>query len=134
MRYMEQAKCYVIDIREISKGMAEKITSRSTVVRSAGLAFVLLTGIETSAFAAGNTGIDAGANELYKKIVNVGKWVIIVKGGMDTIKHVAEGDFQSAKKGFLGYLLTYALLWALPWGMDEIEKLFDQMSSKAASS
>lgn len=78
-------------------------------------------------YAYADTGIDAGAKQIYWKLINVGKWVIIVKGGIETIKSAADGDFQSVRKGFLGYGITYAVLWALPWMMDEIEKIFKGM-------
>jgi hypothetical protein len=121
---MEQAKCYVIDTRMIGKDIARKLSSQGTIVKAAGLTFVLLTALPDVSFAAG-TGIDVGAEKIYKKLLNVGKWVIIVKGGMDTIKSVADGDLPSAKKNFLGYVVTYAILWALPWALGEVDKLFE---------
>lgn len=114
---MEQSKCYVIDLHRARKQMFTK----RTMIRVAGITIVLLA-IPHTAFAA--TGIDVGAERIYRKLINVGKWVIIVKGGIDTIKSVTEGDMQAAKKNFLGYLVTYGILWALPWGMKEIENLF----------
>jgi hypothetical protein len=120
---MQRRKCYVLDLRQLRKEAARRILSRGTIVRSAGLSLVMLTGLEASAFAAG-TGIDAGANKLYIKLLGIAKWVIVFKGGLDTIKSVADGDMQSARKSFLGYLVTYGILWALPWGMNEVDKLF----------
>lgn len=114
---MEQAKCYVIDLHHIRK----QVFTKRTMIRVAGMTVVLLA-VPHSAFA--STGIDVGAEKIYRKLINVGKWVIIVKGGIDTIKSVTEGDMQAAKKNFLSYLLTYGILWALPWGMKEIETLF----------
>ena len=73
-------------------------------------------------FAAGS--LDASGNAIYKKIIGIGKWVIIIKGGIDTIQNVMGGDFDSAKKSFLGYLMVYGVLFALPWGMEQIETVF----------
>lgn len=88
----------------------------------AGSAVILLvTGADIS-FAA--SAIDAKANVLYYKILDVGKWIIIFKGGIDTIKSVGAGDFDGAKKHFFSYLLVYLLLLAFPFGMDEVDKLF----------
>lgn len=98
--------------------------------RVIGTAIILFLGFADTSFA--STGIDVGAKKLYVRLIGVGKWVIIVKGGIDTIKSVAEGDFQASKKNFLGYVLTYAILWALPWAFDEVEKLFTEMEASAA--
>lgn len=126
---MEQTKCYVIDLREMRQDAARKLISRGTVVRCAGLTIVLLAGLPDVSFAAGGSGIDAGANKIYRKLLNVGKWVIIIKGGIETIKNVSEGDFGTAKKNFLGYMITYAILWALPWGMKQIDELFSELDT-----
>lgn len=93
--------------------------------RIIGTAIILFLGVSGIAFA--DTGIDKGAKKLYTQLIGVGKWVIIIKGGIDTIKAVTEGDFQSTKTKFLGYVLTYCILWALPWAFDEVEKLFKEM-------
>ena len=70
------------------------------------------------------TGIDVGAQRMYAKIVSVGKWVIIIKGGIDCIQSALSGDFQSAKKQAFGYLMVFFIMLALPWGMNEIEAMF----------
>lgn len=93
--------------------------------RVIGMAIILFVGFESSAFA--STGIDAGAKKLYTRIIGVGKWIIIIKGGMDVIKSSLDGDFMNSKTKVLGYVLTYALLWVLPWAFDEVEKLFSDM-------
>jgi hypothetical protein len=105
---------------------------RGIAVRAAGLSLVIMAAlpeVTEAASAVSGTGIDAGANAIYRKLINVGKWVIIVKGGIETIKNAADGDFQSVKKNFLGYGVTYGILWALPWMMAEIERLFTEMES-----
>lgn len=74
-----------------------------------------------------STGIDASARNIYSKLLNVGKWIIIIKGGIDTINNSVKGDFDSAKKSFLSYLIVYLVLNALPWAMDEVDNVFRQM-------
>jgi len=71
-------------------------------------------------------GIEDGGRRIHSKIVSVGKWVIIIKGSIDTIQAVLNGDFPAAKKLFFSYLLCFAIMLGLPWGMDEIEGVFKQ--------
>lgn len=135
---MEQAKCWVVDTRQMRKDAVQALTNRGTLVKVAGITLILIAALPHETFAAGNeavatmaggTGLDVGANKIYRKLINVGKWVIIVKGGIDTIKSVAEGDTGAAKKNFLGYVITYAILWALPWALTEVEKIFSEMDT-----
>jgi hypothetical protein len=93
--------------------------------RVIGTTLILFLSLADVAFA--STGIDVGAKKLYKRIIGVGKWIIIIKGGIDTIKSGVDGDTPGIKTKLLGYSLTYASLWALPWLFDEIEKLFSEM-------
>jgi hypothetical protein len=72
-------------------------------------------------------GIEIGAEKLYEKLLSIGKWIIIFKGGFDTIKHMAGGDFDSAKKGIFSYLLVYIFLFGLPWAMDEVDMIFKDL-------
>lgn len=69
-------------------------------------------------------GIDDGGRRIHTKIVSVGKWVIVIKGSIDVIQSVLNGDFQTAKKSFFSYLLCFAVMLALPWSLDEIEGVF----------
>lgn len=73
------------------------------------------------------TGIDAGAEKIYKKLVRIGKWIIIIKGAFDTISHTVQGDFVSARKSGLSYMLVYVILLGLPWAFKQIEGLFDEV-------
>jgi hypothetical protein len=73
---------------------------------------------------AASTGIDKGAMKIYRKLINIGKWVIIIKGGLDIVGSITNQDMDSAKKRFIGYLMAYAALFALPWGMGQVEILF----------
>lgn len=86
---------------------------------------VILFGVADTAFA--STGIDEGAKRIYSKVINVGKWIIIIKAAIDTFKSVSEGDLTAAKKNFLGYVLVFAMLWALPWALGEVEKVFAEL-------
>lgn len=76
-----------------------------------------------SVFAAENS-LDVKGMTIYRKIIGLGKWVIIIKGGIDLIQTVSQGDFQSAKQHFMAYLLIYAALLALPWGLDQVDTAF----------
>jgi len=68
--------------------------------------------------------IDSSGRKLHIKLVSVGKWVIIVKGTIDAIQSVLNGDMQGAKKTFISYLLCFAIMLGLPWCLDEIEGVF----------
>lgn len=91
----------------------------------------LQVGLTASAFMFAGPGValaasslDAKGNMIYLKIVNIGKWVIIIKGAIEIIQNITSGDIQSAKKQFLGYLMVYGTLFALPWGMDQVQSVF----------
>lgn len=71
-------------------------------------------------------GIEDGGRRIYSVVVNVGKWVIIVKGTIDCVQSVLQGDFQAAKRQFFGYLLCFGIMLALPWALNEIEAVFRQ--------
>jgi len=73
------------------------------------------------------TGIDAGGKRIYGKLMELAKWVIIIKGGFDTMNNMVKGDTDSAKKAFLGYLLVYVIMLALPWSLDEVDAIFKGM-------
>lgn len=96
------------------------------VYQIAGITVILLTGFELSAFAAGSIDIEAG--KLYKELLGVGKWIIVFKGGFDTLKMIGNGDFDAAKKSFFGYLLTYLFLLGLPYGLDKVDQVFASVS------
>jgi hypothetical protein len=75
-------------------------------------------------------GIDESANKLYKKVMEIGKWVILTKGAISCTGSVMDGDFQSAKRSGIGYLVAFALLLGLPWAFDEIETVFNEMEAE----
>jgi hypothetical protein len=103
-----------------------------TAYKIAGVTVILLMsaiplgGGSVTAFA--SSGIEAGAQQLYSKLLSIGKWVIIFKGGFDIIKNMASGDFDSAKKGFISYLVVYVFLFGLPWAMNEVDGIFKELN------
>jgi hypothetical protein len=111
-------------IKEIRRNRIYKITLVS------GLTLVMIAS-GTSVFAAGTLGIEKGAYEMYKTLLMVGKWIIIVKGGIDTVNAMLQGDHAAAKRGFLTYLVVYLILNGLPWAMDQVDGLFDGLNNPA---
>lgn len=108
-------------IKRISKNVYK-------IVLITGLtAIVFLSGFDIVSAAGQTSSIDAAAAKIYEKLLVVGKWIIIIKGGIDTINNVVQGDVSGAKKNFLGYLIVYLILNGLPWAMDEVDKVFNQI-------
>jgi hypothetical protein len=102
------------------------INKYGLVYKVAGVSLILIAS-GGSALAAGSLDIEAG--KLYKELIGIGKWVIAFKGGFDTLKMIGNGDFDSAKKSFFGYLLTYLFLLGLPYGLDKLDDLFNRIST-----
>lgn len=71
--------------------------------------------------------IDASGEKLWRKLAKIAKWVIIVKGCIDVIQSILNGDVQNAKQQFLGYLLCFAIIHGLPAALDEIEGVFNDV-------
>jgi hypothetical protein len=112
--------------RHLTKyGMAYKIAGATAVILVAGGGFD---------YAFASTGIEAGAQQLYSKLLSLGKWIIIFKGGFDIIKRMTDGDFDGAKKGFLSYLIVYIFLLGLPWAMDQVDSLFNGITTPTSGS
>jgi hypothetical protein len=110
-------------------GFVYKVAGISVILLAVGGTVSATSGAAVPVFASG--GIEVGAEKLYSKLLVIGKWVIIFKGGFDIIKNLTNGDMDSAKKGFMSYLLIYLLLFGLPWVMDEIEVLFQDLKVNA---
>jgi hypothetical protein len=106
-------------------GLVYKVVGATSVILVAG------GGLD---YAFASTGIDVGAQKLYAKLLSLGKWVIIFKGGFDTIKRMTDGDFDGAKKGFLSYLIVYIFLLGLPWAMDQVDALFNGITTPTSGS
>jgi len=114
-----------------AKIVVEHINRHKVIYRIGAITLVVLLvgGLDTIAHAAAldpsTTSIDEGARKIYTKLVNVGKWVIIIKGAFDTISNTVQGDFIQARKSFLAYLLVYVVLLGLPWAFSQVEMLFE---------
>lgn len=127
-------KTQVMSINEFLNGSQSKesklkkhFEKYGTVYKIAGVTVILITtAFSGSVFA--SSGIDVEAHKLYRELIGIGKWIIVFKGGFDTLKSIGNGDFDSAKKSFFGYLLTYLFLLALPYGMDKIDHVFAHVS------
>lgn len=113
----------IINGREIQHHAKEHFKKHWKLYAQAGLiaAGTLLMGPST-AFAA--SSIDSKAYPVYWKIVGIGKWVIVIKAIIDIIQAILNGEHQAARKMFFGYLGCFAVMLALPWGMDQIEEVF----------
>jgi hypothetical protein len=106
------------------------IKKYGVVYKAAGISIILLASGGT---ALASSGIEAGAAQLYSKLLSIGKWIIIFKGGFDIIKNMASGDFDSAKKGFISYLVVYVFLFGLPWAMNEVDSIFRELNTNEIS-
>jgi hypothetical protein len=73
--------------------------------------------------------LDREAIKIYHEIVRIGKWLIIIKGGIDIIKCIGDGDFQAAKKHCFSYIMIYLLLLGLPYGMQKVDMVFDNITT-----
>jgi len=88
------------------------------------LMIVLIPMVVFGASSDAGKGIESGARRIHGTIILVGKWVIIVKGSIDCIQSVLNGEVARAKQQFFGYLLCFGIMMALPWALNEVEGLF----------
>jgi len=70
------------------------------------------------------SSLDDKGMSIYWKIVSVGKYVILGKGSVNSIQSVLDGDYEKAKHQFIGYLICFGAMLALPQALDQIEGLF----------
>jgi len=70
--------------------------------------------------------IDTGGHRIHAKLCTIGKWVIVIKGSIDTIQSILNGDFSAAKQHFWSYLMCFSVLLGLPWILDQIEGVFKE--------
>jgi hypothetical protein len=86
------------------------------------------------AFAAGGGHtdgiIDREARVIYKDLTDIGRWLIIGRGGWEIITKVLSQDVEGAKKNFIGYMIAYVLLMAFPHLMDKVDTIFDRFEVK----
>lgn len=114
-------------IRKVQRHIGQ---NKSFYISVAGYSvFFLFCGIDGSAMAA--SGIDHGMSQMYKKVLSVGKWILIIKGGIDVIQSVTTGEFEMARKRAIGYILSFLILLGLPWAFGEVERLFDDLETGA---
>ena len=73
--------------------------------------------------ALGVATIEQTSTQFYRKVLGLGRAVILIKGGLEIVQHALAGDFQQTKKTVLSYLGMYALLLLLPYGLDQIDAL-----------
>lgn len=99
------------------------------VYKVAGATVIILVAGGGFDYAFASTGIDRAGRKLYITLVNIGKWIIIFKGGVDIIKALGNGDIEHAKKSFFGHLLTYLFLLGLPFGMDKVDEIYREVTS-----
>lgn len=81
----------------------------------------------TASSSLNSSSIDAKGKMLYRKVLNVGKWLIIIKGGWEIIASTVKSDFDKVKKVMVQYLIAYGCLWLFPFVLDEIENFFNTM-------
>ncbi|MEH7381746.1 hypothetical protein V7138_14885 [Bacillus sp. JJ1533] len=99
------------------------------VYKIVGTTIIIFVGGGGFDYAFASSGIDREAKKLYYELIGIGKWLIVFKGGIDIIKSVSNGEFDSAKKHFFSYLLIYLFLLGLPYGMDKVDQVFRSMQS-----
>jgi len=73
--------------------------------------------------ALGVATIEQTSEQFYRKVLGLGRAVILIKGGLEIVQHSLAGDFQASKKTALSYFGMYALLLLLPYGLDQIDSL-----------
>lgn len=106
------------------------IEKNQLIYKAAGLSLVMLfngIGMDGTVLAADgytNGIIDKEASIIYKDLVDIGKWLIIGKGGWEVISSVLKSDFETAKKNFIGYLIAYVCLLGLPYAFDKVDTMF----------
>ena len=84
----------------------------------------ILLGIDQTVFAAGGSIDDKMTALYYGKFIGIAQIIIAGKGGFDTLAKVLRDDFEGAKKGFMQYLLAFAVLMGLPKALEYVETLF----------
>ncbi|MHB1420763.1 MAG: hypothetical protein ACYCX4_14480 [Bacillota bacterium] len=84
-------------------------------------AFLMMHG---TAFA-GDGNLEATGMKLYRKVKAIGKWILLIKGATHVIEDCMQSDFKAARTHGIAYLLSYAVLVILPWGMNEVDNTFD---------
>lgn len=117
--------------------MAHKIMTHfeenQSIYISAGLTLLFVFGCGFDVASAAEHGytkgvIDREAKIVYKDLVDIGKWLIIGKGGWEVISSTLKNDSETAKRKFIGYLIAYVCLLGLPFAFDKVDSIFYRMS------
>ncbi|MFP7199665.1 hypothetical protein SFC08_01710 [Lysinibacillus halotolerans] len=117
-------------VRELPPIKIEKSKNYSRTFKIIGL--IALTGaayfgLDSFIYAAGVGGIDEKAERLYfDTFIRIAKWVIIAKGGWDIVAKTLKEDFDGAKRSILQYMMIFAVLMGLPWGLGIVEDIFKE--------
>jgi hypothetical protein len=115
-------------VRSGVKIIVDHVERHKVVYRIGALTLIVLLGGVDMVSAAAEGTIDENAGKLYYKLIGIGKWIILIKGGFDTLSATVQGDFPAARKSGLAYMLVYVILLGLPWAFNQIELLFNEVT------
>lgn len=111
----------------VKKAKRHIAKNKSFYITISGYTVFFLLCADGSVFA--SSGIDIGARKMYTKVCAIGKWAIVVKGGLDVINTVMTGDMGSLKSKIISYIVAFCSLMGLPWLLDQVEVLFNEAQS-----
>lgn len=105
-------------------GKSKKVSKfPKTLIKLVVAGIVFYFTMDTTVFA--SSGIEDKARSIYfDKFIGIAKWVIIGKGGWDIVTRTLKEDFDGAKRSILQYMMIFAVLMGLPWGLGMIEDVF----------
>lgn len=81
--------------------------------------------LDPSQAVSGPEQIDVKAHHIYDRLCLIGKWIIVIRGGVDIISSMSQGELDSMKKKIISYVVGYLALLGLPWILDQASLLFD---------
>lgn len=126
---------YHAEVKQLKEEKRIKYTKYALV---AGYTIVLVSGfglvghaagVVDPVTAAGNIDkIGSGGYVIYKKLLAVGRWIIIIKGGIDTVNSMVQDGGGAAKRNFLTYLIVYLVLKGLPVAFDWVDVAFQEVA------
>lgn len=101
--------------------------NRRTYIRIAGatVAAIVITDLSGFAYAGSVSPIDIKAHKIYSRLCNIGKWVIAIRGAVEIIGKMSEGDLDGMKKRIIVYVVGFVALLGLPWLLDQTQAFFD---------
>jgi uncharacterized membrane protein len=74
--------------------------------------------------ATGLDKVDAAGNNILTIVRRIGYWVILIAAIYNVIGCVKEQDAKKLGHAVLFYILLYAVLFALPWFLRQVEGIF----------